>query len=272
MDTIKINLGKQVAVSQVNIRVTGSRSNKNLTEIAKVEFLNNVYKEVPKPKMNIPVINNFTSSTAVGNEAMTIGWNHETNVSGYELKVEELDNNNNVVDTSTYKTSQNSLKIEKVKPYGIYRISIQSISGEWKSGYKDEQEGYSTTTTGDTNKTNNSNDKDGKPDNVDANYNPQAWDSKTGILTEKADGDNGSSFGADSIIEVQVIPETAPEGPEGISVKGGYKQLTVSWKAHAKAKDYELYYREVGTKEWLKANDNGDKYKDSDLNDVFQQE
>ena len=88
MDTIKINLGKQVAVSQVNIRVTGSRSNKNLTEIAKVEFLNNVYKEVPKPKMNIPVINNFTSSTAVGNEAMTIGWNHETNVSGYELKVE----------------------------------------------------------------------------------------------------------------------------------------------------------------------------------------
>lgn len=268
MDTIKINLGKQVAVSQVNIRVTGSRSNKNLTEIAKVEFLNNVYKEVPKPKMNIPVINNFTSSTAVGNEAMTIGWNHETNVSGYELKVEELDNNNNVVDTSTYKTSQNSLKIEKVKPYGIYRISIQSISGEWKSGYKDEQEGYSTDTTGNTNKTNNSNDKDGKPDNVDANYNPQAWDSKTGILTEKADGDNGSNFGADSIIEVQVIPETAPEGPEGISVKGGYKQLTVSWKAHAKAKDYELYYREVGTKEWLKANDNGDKkYKDSNLED-----
>ena len=92
MDTIKINLGKQVAVSQVNIRVTGSRSNKNLTEIAKVEFLNNVYKEVPKPKMNIPVINNFTSSTAVGNEAMTIGWNHETNVSGYELKVEEVSN------------------------------------------------------------------------------------------------------------------------------------------------------------------------------------
>ena len=171
---------------------------------------------------------------------MTIGWNHETNVSGYELKVEELDNNNNVVDTSTYKTSQNSLKIEKVKPYGIYRVSIQSISGEWKSGYKDEQEGYSTATTGNTNKTNNSNDKDGKPDNVDANYNPQAWDSKSGNLNDKADGDNGSSFGADSIIEVQVIPETAPEGPEGISVKGGYKQLTVSWKAHAKAKDYEL--------------------------------
>lgn len=267
MDTIKIDLGKQVAVSQINIRVTGSRSNKNLTEIAKVEFLNNVYKEMPKPKMNIPVINKFTSTTQVGQESMTIGWEHEVNVTGYEIKVEKLNNNNQVVSTSTYKTSQNSLRIEKVDAYGIYRISIQSLSGEWKSGYKDEQEGYSTATTGDTNLTNNSNDKDGKPDNVDSNYQPQAWDSNTGKLSESAAGDNGSSFGADSIIEVQVIPETAPEGPEGITVKGGYKQLTVSWKAHAKAKDYELYYRKVGTQEWLKANDNGEKYKDSDLSD-----
>lgn len=263
MDTIKIDLGKQVAVSQISIKVTGSRSNKNLTEIAKVEFLNNVYKEMPKPKMNVPVITNFTSSTAVGNEAMTIGWEHEVNVTGYEIKVENLSNNS----VSTYKTSENSLRIEKVSPYGIYRISIQSLSGDWKSGYKDEQEGYSETATGNTNLENNSNDKDGKPDNVDSNYQPQAWDSKSGKLSESATGDNGSSFGADSIIEVQVIPETAPEGPEGITVKGGYKQLKVSWKAHAKAKDYELYYRKVGTKEWLKANDNGDKYTDSNLDD-----
>ena len=267
MDTIKIDLGEQVAVSQISIKVTGSRSNKNLTEIAKVEFLNNVYKEMPKPKMNIPVINQFTSTTQVGQESMTIGWQHETNVSGYEIKVEELNNNNQVVNTSTYKTNDNSLKIEKVNAYGIYRVSIQSISGEWKSGYKDEQTGYSETATGDTNLTNNSNDKDGKPDNVDSNYQPQAWDSKSGKLSESAAGDNGSSFGADSIIEVQVIPETAPEGPEGIKVKGGYKQLTVSWKSHAKAKDYELYYRKVGTKEWLKANDNGEKYTDSNLDD-----
>ncbi|MGG7057677.1 M60 family metallopeptidase [Clostridium tertium] len=263
MDTIKIDLGKQVAVSKITIKITGSRSNKNLAEIAKVEFLNNVYKEMPKPKMNIPVISNFTSSTAVGNEAMTIGWEHETNVTGYEIKVENLSNNT----VSTYKTSENSLKIEKVSPYGIYRISIQSLSGDWKSGYKDEQTGYSATATGDTNLTNNSNDKDGKPDNVDSDYNPMAWDSGSGKLSGSADGENGSSFGKDSIIEVQVIPETAPEGPEGIKVKGGYKQLTVSWKAHAKAKDYELYYRKAGTKEWLKANDNGEKYVDSNLED-----
>lgn len=262
MDTIKIDLGKQIAVSQITIKITGSRANKNLAEIAKVEFLNNVYKEMPKPKMNIPVINNFTSTTQVGQESMTIGWNHETNVTGYEVKVEKLNSNNTVASTSYYKTSQNYLRIEKVEAYGIYRVSIQSLSGDWKSGYKDEQEGYSIETTGNTNLTNNKNDKDGIPDNVDSNYNPQSWNWETGNLT-----DGTSDFGKDSIIEVQVIPETAPEGPEGIKVQGGYKKLTVSWKAHAKAKDYELYYRKVGTKEWLKANDNGDKYKDSDLED-----
>lgn len=255
--TIKINLGQQVAVSKITIKITGgSKKNTNLAEIAKVEFLNNVYKEMPKPKMNIPVINNFTSTTQVGQESMTIGWDHETNVTGYEIEVTNLGNGQKL----TYKTSKNSLRIEKVEAYGVYRIRIQSLSGEWKSGYKDEQEGYNDAPQGNTNLTNNTNDKDGAPDNVDGDFNPQAWDSVSGKL-----GDGDANFGKDSIIEVQVIPETAPEGPEGIKVDGGYKQLTVSWKAHAKAKDYELYYRKVGTKEWLKANDKGTKYVDTDI-------
>ncbi len=154
-DTIKIDLGKQVAVSKVTIKITGSKKNKNLAEIAKVEFLNNVYKEAPKPNMNIPVINSFTSTTQVGQESMTIGWEHETNVTGYEIEVTNLSNGSK----STYKTSKNSLKIEKVEAYGVYRIRIQSLSGDWKSGYKDEQEDYKAEVTGTTNLTNNANDK-----------------------------------------------------------------------------------------------------------------
>ncbi|MBD7915937.1 hypothetical protein H9660_12350 [Clostridium sp. Sa3CUN1] len=262
-EKLVINLGKQIAVSKITINITsGSRNNKNLAEIAKVEFLNNVYKELPKPKMNIPVINSFISTTQVGQESMTIGWNNETNVTGYEVKVEKLNDKNQVTSTSTYKTSENSLRIEKIEAYGVYRISIQSLSGDWKSGYKNEQDGYNENATGNTNLTNNSNDKDGVPDNVDSNYNPIAWNSESGKLS-----DDNANFGEDSIIEVQVIPETAPEGPEGIKVQGGYKKLTVSWKAHAKAKDYELYYRKVGEKAWLKANDKGTKYEDPDIND-----
>ena len=260
VDEITIDLGKQVAVSQVTINITGSRSSKNLVEIAKVEFVNNVYKEIPKPKMNIPVINHFTSGTAVGNEHFVLEWDHQPNVTGYEIKIETVDDKGNVSKTATYKTSENTLKVEGIKGYQIYRISIQSLSGDdWKSGYKDEQDGYDENATGSTNLLNNSNDKDGIPDNADENYNTQGWDSNTGILDT-----NNPMYGADSIVELQVIPETRPEGPEGINVKGIYKGLSVSWKSHKKAKDYDLYYRKVGEGAWIKANDPKDpKYVDS---------
>ncbi len=265
-DEIVVDLGKQVAVSKITINVTGSRGNKNLAEISKVEFLNNVYKEIKKPNMNIPVINNFTSATAVGNEFMQFEWDHQTNVSGYEIKIEELDGKENT--EVTYKTSENSLKIEGINGYSIYRVSIQSLSGDWESGYKDDQNDYNANSVGSTNLDNNSNDKDGVPDNVDTNYNPRAWNSKTGDLDSKASGENGNKFGADSIIELQVIPETAPEGPEGITIKGGYRKLNVSWKSHKKAKDYDLYYRKVGGDgAWIKAHDpNNPKYVDTNPN------
>lgn len=269
-DEIVVNLGQQVAVSQITINVTGSRSNKNLTEIAQVEFLNNVYTELPKPNMNIPVINSFTSGTAVGNEHMVLGWNHETNVTGYELKVELLNEDGTVKSTNTYKTSQNSLRIEGINGYSVYRVSIQSVSGDWESGYKDEQEDYDATVTGSTNLINNANDKDGLPDNVDANYQPNGWDSVSGVLSSQGTGENASNFGADSIVELQVIPETAPEGPEGITITSEYQALKVSWKSHKKAKDYDLYYREVGGDgAWIKANDLNGDYVDTDpTNDI----
>lgn len=270
-DEIVINLGKQVAVSQITFNVTGSRGNKNLTEISKVDFLNNVYKELPVPNMNVPVINYFTSATAVGNEHFILGWDHQPNVTGYELKVQLLNSDGTVNSTKTYKTSENRLKVEGIDGYATYRISIQSLSGSWSSGYKDDQEGYSSTATGNTNIENNANDKDGLPDNVNSDYIPMAWDSMTGVLSQNANGDNGQNYGADSIVELQVIPETAPEGPEGIVIEGKYKALNVTWKSHKKAKDYDLYYRQVGGDgAWIKANDpNEPKYVDSDVtNDI----
>ncbi|WP_404988560.1 hypothetical protein [Clostridium culturomicium] len=50
------------------------------------------------------------------------------------------------------------------------------------------------------------------------------------------------------------------QGPEEITVR----QLTFSWKAYKKAKDYDLYYREVGTKAWIKANDLDSSYPNSE--------
>lgn len=271
IDEIVIELGEQVAVSEITINITGSRGNKNLTEISKVEFINNVYKEIPKPNMNIPVINNFKSTTSVGSESMTIGWDKEANVTGYEVKVETLNSEGKVSDTKKYRTSENTLKITQVDPYSIYRFSIQSINGDdWASGYKDEQEDYDTSAVGKSNLETNINDKDGIADNVDSNFMPKAWDSNTGNLelaSSEEWEENNNYFGADSIVELQVIPESRPEGPEGIKVSGVYKGLKVSWKAHKKAKDYDLYYRKVGEEKWIKANDpNEPKYVDSNPN------
>ncbi|MFL8798105.1 MULTISPECIES: M60 family metallopeptidase [unclassified Clostridioides] len=219
---IVINLGKQVAVKKITIKITATTANdRNLAEISKVEFLNNVYKEIPKPDMNIPKINKIATSTAVGNEKVSFYWNNEVNVSAYELILDTIDSKGKVLSTKKLQTSKNSIEVRDIDAYGLYRVSIQSLNGDWSSGYKDAT----------------SENLDGVPENVDSNYKP-------------------IQFSPDSIIEFQVVPDTRPEPPEGISIKGRFKALDVSWKNHKQAKDFDLYYREKGSNgSWIKYND-----------------
>lgn len=51
--TLVIDLGTQIAVKKVTIKVTGTES-KKLADIATVEFLNNMEERIPAPQMNIP--------------------------------------------------------------------------------------------------------------------------------------------------------------------------------------------------------------------------
>ncbi|MCC0749645.1 M60 family metallopeptidase [Clostridioides sp. ZZV13-5731] len=219
---IVINLGKQVAVKKITIKITATTANdRNLAEISKVEFLNNVYKEIPKPDMNIPKINKISTSTAVGNEKVSFYWNNEANVSAYELTLDTIDSKGKVLSTKKLQTSKNTIDVRDIQAYGLYRVSIQSLNGDWSSGYKDAT----------------AENLDGVPENVDSNYKP-------------------IQFSPDSIIEFQVVPDTKPEPPEGINVKGRFKALDVSWKNHKQAKDFDLYYREKNSNgSWTKYND-----------------
>lgn len=219
---IVINLGKQVAVKKITIKITATTSNdRNLAEISKVEFLNNVYKEIPKPEMNIPKINKISTSTAVGNEKVSFYWNNEVNVSAYELILDTIDSKGKVLSTKKLQTSKNTVEVRDIEAYGLYRISIQSLNGDWSSGYKNAT----------------SENLDGVPENVDSNYKP-------------------IQFSPDSILEFQVVPDTKPEPPEGINTKGKFKALDVSWKNHKQAKDFDLYYREKDSNgSWIKYND-----------------
>lgn len=224
---IVIDLNGQKAVSKITISITETTKNdRNLAEIAKVEFLNNVYKEIPKPEMNIPNITNIVTSTKVGNEKMYISWKHEPNVTGYEVKVEEIDGNGKTKSTKIFKTSENSLSVRDIKAYGRYRVSIQSLNGEWQGGYKEATP----------------EDIDGVPENID----PSTIESGQYLPTP---------ITPDSIVEIMVIPEDKPEPPEGVSVKGKYKSLDVSWKAHNSAQSFDVYYKQLGTKnDYIKAN------------------
>ncbi|HBF3361564.1 TPA: calcium-binding adhesion protein [Clostridioides difficile] len=219
---IVINLGKQVAVKKITIKITATTANdRNLAEISKVEFLNNVYKEIPKPEMNIPKINKILTSTAVGNEKVSFYWNNEVNVSAYELILDKIDSKGKVLSTKKLQTSKNTIEVRDIEAYGLYRVSIQSLNGDWSSGYKDATP----------------ENLDGVPENVDSNYKP-------------------IQFSPDSILEFQVVPDTKPEPPEGINVKGKFKSLDVSWKNHKQAKDFDLYYKEKGSNgSWIKYND-----------------
>lgn len=218
-DNIIIDLKGQIAVSEITINITKTTNDRNLAEIAKVEFINDVYKEIPKPEMNIPKIKSVKTSTATGDESMTISWSSEQNITGYELKVEEIDENGRTKGkTRLFRMSDNNFKVIDVKPYSRYRLSVQSVNGDWEGGYKIAD----------------SNDENGVIDNI------VAESIENGTYEPK-------DFDADGIVNIMVIPDSIPEPPEGVKVEGKYKSLDISWKKHSSAQSFDVYYRKMET-------------------------
>lgn len=134
-NTIVIDLGKQVAVKKITIVIEGTKENTKLAEIAKVELLNNVYEEVPKPRFDIPL----NIKAKAGSEEFDVSWSHANNVTGYEVLVEQKQGDN-VLSSQVFSTSYNKITIKTLKEkelenYTTYTVSVQSVSGEWKSGY-----------------------------------------------------------------------------------------------------------------------------------------
>lgn len=131
--SIVIDLGGQIAIKKVTIRVTKTSSNK-LAEIAKVEFLNNMETRIPEPEMDIP--ENFVATP--DSEKFILTWKKMTNVTGYEVLITANGK------TETVKTSANSMIVSnfaggKVKNGTTYTVKVQSINGDWRSGYTEER-------------------------------------------------------------------------------------------------------------------------------------
>ena len=227
---IVIDLGSQVAVKEISINVTGNRGNKKISEIAKIEFLNNVYKEIPAPQMNIPQIKTVETCTNLHDERITLSWEAQPNVTAYEVKYEKLDDKGNVTSTKKLQTNKTSFDIldKDIKPYDLYRVSLQSLNGDWESGYEDSTKVPTAF--------------DGIADNVDADFNP---------IADYYNNDKGT------VSEIRVVPIQAPEKPRNLTTEQGFKSFTVSWENHPQARDFDIYYRKVGdtNKNWIKANE-----------------
>lgn len=181
--SIQIDLKGQVAVKRITIVVTETTNKEaNLAEIGKVEFLNNVYEEIPAPEMNVPTITGVEAAS----EELTVKWNAEPNVDGYELKLVGTIKGEEV--TKTLQTNKTQVKFEGLENYQTYKIAIQSLNGEWESDYSEQ-------------------------------------------------------------VEATPKPTGKPEAPEGVSIKGIYKGLEVSWSKHKNANTFNLYYKKVGSDE-----------------------
>lgn len=235
-EDIVIDLGSQVAVKKISINVTGNRGNKNISEIAKIEFLNNVYKELPKPEMNRPQIKTVETSTNLHDERITLTWDPQPNVTSYEVKYEKLDAKGNVTKTKKLQTNEPKINIldKDIRPYDVYRVSVQSLNGDWASGYELETGAPGTEKHPAFDK---------KPDNVDENYN---------LIPEYYEGLKGT------VTEIQVVPISAPSEPINIVTQQDYRSFTISWENHIQARQFDVYYRKIGdtNKKWIKANQN----------------
>ena len=128
--TIKVDLGKQVAVKKVTIVVKKASGN-NLADIAKVEFLNNVKVETKQPD-NFYTPENVKIDDSVS-EQLTVTFNSVPNVTGYEIEITGGKMNGTV-----FQTTYTSFTIEDLKNYTEYTIRVQSVNQEWRSGWSKE--------------------------------------------------------------------------------------------------------------------------------------
>ncbi len=133
--TLVVNLGGQIAVKHVTLKITGigGKDEKlNLAQISSVEFVNDMESRIPDPVMNVP-----TQLSAVpGNKSFVLSWKKENNVTGYEVMI--------TCDgvTETRRTASTQIEIRQFNKKEMennitYTVCVQSINGEWKSGYSE---------------------------------------------------------------------------------------------------------------------------------------
>jgi len=140
--SLLLDFGKQIAVKRVIIQVTGTKKNAPLLDIAKVEFVNNMEQRIPAPQLDIPTLDAPVS----GNLQLSVSWNAQNNISGYELSVSGPVKKQTDIQTQIIPVSSNTYTISAINDFSLvnfktYTIKVRSVNGDWKSPWSEEVTG-----------------------------------------------------------------------------------------------------------------------------------
>ncbi len=130
--TVVVNIGSQIAIKKVRIKVTGSST--KLVDIAEVEFVNNMEDRIPEPELNIPeIIKESIKQTDAGlYPKFEFSWTKQTGVSGYEVNVSQ-GGSQQIIPTNSTKITISALNGADLKQYVPYTFRVRSVNGDWKS-------------------------------------------------------------------------------------------------------------------------------------------
>lgn len=137
-----LDFNGQIAVKRVNIKITGTRKDEKLSQIAKVEFVNDMEKRIPAPELSIPKMD----SPKPGNEQLSVSWSAQSNVTGYELFIKGPAGKSKETMEDTIKVPGNkyiasSINDEKLVNFEKYTLKVRSVNGDWKSPWSEEVTG-----------------------------------------------------------------------------------------------------------------------------------
>lgn len=132
--TIVVNLGTQIAIKKVTIKVTGAST--NLVDIAQVEFVNGMENRIPEPEKSVPEIKELTQISAGNDPSFSVSWTPQVNITGYEVMVSG-NGKEQVFSTKDTSLTVKEVGSAKLKSYVPYTVRVRSTNGDWKSSYSE---------------------------------------------------------------------------------------------------------------------------------------
>ena len=137
-----LDFGTQIAVKRVTIKITGTKKTEPLVNLAKVEFVNNMEDRIAPPNLDIPTLNAPVSE----NKALTVSWDAQTNITGYEVYVSgpvkgQAENETQIIRVSGTVHTISGINDKELINFEKYKIKVRSVNGDWKSPWSNEQTG-----------------------------------------------------------------------------------------------------------------------------------